>query len=276
MYGRKLTKEELMDYGINEVTTTGRVFRNGKEVKPTIDDAGYFMFRIYDKDENGNKIKIPKKNTTIKSQYTYKTRAIGLHRLMWAWHYGEVEDGMVVDHISNSHTHIEDYYLNNLQLMTPGENIAKERDNWHVSELRCNLSKPRSHFEQKLEGYTLAYENAKANKDAEGAHKLRSAIAQTRARLRYYDSHIAEYRAKIEKAEAEKKAADDCHARAKKRKDLQYEVDRARLMYLQLKEAYGEDDPIVYQYWGEWKLAIAMLHGFKEECKKAKENKVKS
>lgn len=275
MYARKLTKEELMDYGINEVTTTGRVFRNGEEVKPTIDDQGYFMFRIYDKDENGNKIKIPKKNTTLKSQYSYKMRAIGLHRLMWAWHYGECPEGMVCDHINNKHAHIEDYYLSNLQLLTPGENIAKERDNWHVSELKCNLSKPRSHFENKLEGFTLAYEDAKKNKDAEGAHKLRSAICQTRARLRYYDNHIDEYRAKIEAAEKKKKTANDCHARAEKRRALQYEVDRARLMYLQLKDAYGEDDPIVYQYWGEWKLAIARLHGFKEEYKRAKESSAK-
>lgn len=275
MYARKLTKEELMDYGINEVTTTGRVFRNGEEVKPTIDDQGYFMFRIYDKDENGNKIKIPKKNTTLKSQYSYKMRAIGLHRLMWAWHYGECPEGMVCDHINNKHAHIEDYYLSNLQLLTPGENIAKERDNWHVSELKCNLSKPRSHFENKLEGFTLAYEDAKKNKDAEGAHKLRSAICQTRARLRYYDNHIDEYKAKIEAAEKKKKTANDCHARAEKRRALQYEVDRARLMYLQLKDAYGEDDPIVYQYWGEWKLAIARLHGFKEECKRAKESSAK-
>ena len=163
MYARKLTKEELLEYGINEVTTTGKVFRHGKEVKPTIDKQGYFMFRIYAKDENDNKIKIPKKNTTRKSQYSYKTRAIGLHRLMWAWHYGEVPAGMVVDHKNNRHDRIEDYYLDNLQLKTPGENLAKERDNWHKWEIKCNLHKPRSHFEDKLAKYEALYEKAKAD-----------------------------------------------------------------------------------------------------------------
>jgi hypothetical protein len=275
MYGRILTKEELMDYGINEVTKTGRVFRHGEEVKPTIDNQGYFMYRIYDKDENGNKIKIMRPDATKDYHYTYKTRAIGLHRLMWAWHYGECPEGMVVDHKSNRHTHIEDYYLSNLQLLTPAENVAKERDNWHVWELKCDLSKPRSHFEQKLEGYTLAYENAKANKDAEGAHKLRSSVCQTRARLRYYDSHIDEYVGKQIRAKAEKKVANDCHARAQKRRELQYEVDYSRKFYQDLLEAYGKDDPIVTQYYYEWKMAIAKLKMFKEECKRAKESSAK-
>ena len=272
MYARKLTKEELMEHGITEVTTTGRVFKGDEEWFPTIDNQGYFMYRIYDKDENGNKIKILKSADAKDYEYTYKHRAIGLHRLMWAWHYGECPEGMVVDHKNNKHEHIEDYYLNNLQLLTPSENIAKERDNWHVWELKCNLSKPRSHFEQKLEGYTLAYEQAKKDKDAKAAHALRSNISQTRARLRYYDNHIDEYKAGLVAKEKKKAYEHECHARAAKRKELQHNIDRTRLMYLQLRDAYGKDDEYVKQVWGEWKLAIAMLHGFKEECKQAKEN----
>lgn len=267
MYCRKLTKDELLDFGISEVTKTGRVFKNGEEVNYTVDNQGYFMYRIYDKDENGNKIKIysgPKDY-----EYTYKYRAIGLHRIMWAWHYGEVPEGMIVDHKNNSHDHIEDYYLSNLQLLTPGENIAKERDNWHVRELKCSLNRPRSYFENKLEGYTIAYEQAKKDKDVKGAHRLRCNIAQNRAFLRYYDSHIDEYLAN--KKKAEKQAEHDCHARAEKRRELQANVDSARKFYKEVLAAYGKDDPIVKQYWGEWKLAIAMLNGFKEECKKAKQ-----
>lgn len=275
MYARKLTKEELMEHGITEVTTTGRVFKGDEEWLPTIDNQGYFMYRVYDRDENGNKIKQLRPDATKDWQYVYKARAIGLHRLMWAWHYGECPEGMVVDHINNKHEHIEDYYLSNLQLLTPAQNVAKERDNWHVWELKCDLSKPRSHFETKLEGYTQLYEQAKKDKDAKAAHKLRSNVAQTRARLRYYDSHIEEYKAGLVAKEKKKASEHDCHARAAKRRELQAEVDRARLFYLQLKEAYGKDDPIVYEYWGEWKLAIAKLHGFKEECKRAKETSAK-
>lgn len=269
MYARKLTKDELMEFGITEVTTTGRVFKNGEEVNYTIDKStGYFMYRIYDKDENGNKIKILKSEDAKDFEYTYKYRAIGLHRIMWAWHYGEVPEGMVVDHKNNSHAHIEDYYLSNLQLLTPGENIAKERDNWHVSELKCNLNKPRSHFEKKLEGYTLAYEQAKKDKDAKAAHSLRSNIAQIRARLRYYDRHIDEY---LKEKKAKKPSEHECHARAEKRRELQANIDSNRKFYQEMLAAYGKDDEITKQAWGEWKLAIAMMYGFKEECKRAKQ-----
>lgn len=270
MYARKLTKEELMDFGFTEVTTTGRVFKNGEEVAPTIDNQGYFKFQIYDKDENGERIKIPRPDATKDYHYTYKCRAIGLHRLMWAWHYGEVPEGMVVDHINNRHDRIEDYYLDNLQLLTPAENVAKERDNWHVTELKCNLNKPRSHFEKKLEGYTLAYEQAKQNKDAKAAHKLRCNISQIRARLRYYDSHIEEY---LKEKKATKPAEHECHARAEKRRTLQANIDSARKYYKEVEEAYGKNDPYAKQLWGEWKMAIAEFYAFKEECKKAKEAK---
>ena len=266
MYARRLTREELIEGGITEVTITGRVFKKGEEVTPSIDDQGYFVFSIYDRDEDGNKIKIPKKNTTYKSQYTYKMRTIGLHRLMWAWHYGEVPGGMVVDHISNKHNHIEDYYLDNLQLMTPGENLAKERDNWHQYELKCKLNKPRSFYEQKLEGYILAWEQAKKDGDSKAAHHLRGNVSQTRARLRYYDNHIEEY---LKNPPKKVLGPHPCHARAAKRRELQSNVDKTRLMYMQLKEVYGKDDEYVKQVWGEWKLAIAMLQSFKAENKRA-------
>lgn len=270
MYGKRLTKEELLENGITEVTIDGRVFKNGEEVKPIIGDKGYFMFNIYDKDDEGNKIKVPKKNTNFKSQYTYKSRAIGLHRLMWAWHFGEVADGMVVDHISNSHDKLEDYHLDNLQLLTPGENLAKERDNWNVWELKCQLNKPRSFYENKLKGYEMVYEQAKKDHDAEAVHKLRSNISQTRARLRYYDSHIAEVNAKKQARDAEEARKREYHERAEKKRELKTNLDSTRDMYKKLREVYGKNDPYVQKVWGEWKLAIAVYQGFCKECKTGK------
>lgn len=263
MYARRLTKEEIMKSGITTVTKDGRVFRKDTEIKPIINASGYFVISLYELDENGNRIIIPYEKSAF--GYVYKLRVVGLHRLMWAWHYGEVPEGMVVDHKNNSHDHIEDYHLSNLQLLTPGENIAKERDNWHVRELKCNLNKPRSFYENKLEGYTLAHEQAKKDKDAKAAHSLRTNISQTRARLRYYDSHIEEY---LKEKKAKKPPEHECHARAEKRRELQANVDSARKFYKEVLAAYGKNDPIVKQYWGEWKLAIAMLNSFKEECKR--------
>lgn len=268
MYARMLTKDELKKSGITTVTKDCRVFREDGEIKPFQNSDGYYMINIYELDENGDRIIIPYEKSVY--GYIYKTRSIGLHRLMYAWHSKEqmVPSGMVVDHISNEHDKIEDYYMTNLQLLTPGENLAKDRDNWHVSEIKCDLSKPRSFYEDKIEAYLQAYEDAKLRKDADAAHKFRSGLSQNRAKLRYYDSHIAEAISIRERKAAEEARKREYHERAQKKKALKAEVDQSRKMYQELLEAYGKDDPIVYEYWGKWKLAIAMYHGF---CAKTNE-----
>ena len=265
MYARKLTKQELMKSGITEVTIDGHVYAGEKELFPKANKQGYLMHSIYDLDENGNKIKIPNAKSVF--GYNYKQRSIGIHRLMWAWFYNEVPSVLVCDHINNRHTYIEDYHLDNLQLLTPAENVAKDKSNWHTLEIKCQLNKPRSFYEEKLTKYEAEYEEAKATSDAERAHHLRSNIAQTRARLRYYDSHIEE--AKAIQAEQEKVEAKqrEYHERAQKKKELKAKVDSAHKYYKELAQAYGKNDEIVRKYWGEWKLAIAMYQGF---CAKAK------
>ena len=120
-----------------------------------------------------------------------KLRTIGLHRAMWAWFHGDVPEGMVVDHINNKHSRIEDYHLDNLQLLTPKENLAKEREE-STRQVKCRLDRPRTYYEEKLTKYEALHEEAKANKNAYEAHKQRGNLAQTRARLRYYDSHREE------------------------------------------------------------------------------------
>ena len=263
MYAKKLTKEDLMKYGVTKVTEDGHVYAGDVELVFTPNKAGYLMHNFDELDENDNKIKILKKGATKPYQYTYKKVSIGLHRVMYAWFYG-VPENMVVDHISNSHHRLEDYHLSNLQLLTPGENIAKDRDNWHTNELKCDITLPRSHYEQLLEGYTMAYEQAKLDKDDVAAHRLRTRRAQTMSKLRYYDKHIKNE----ELVEELTNRAKERHERAAKRKELQANIDSARKYYKEVLEVYGKDDPYVKQLWGEWKLAIAMLHGFKEECKK--------
>lgn len=205
MYARRLTKEELMKSGITKVTEDGHVFCGELEKIPSIHKQGYLMHNIYEIDENGNYVKVPAKKSA--SGYYYKNRSIGLHRLIWAWFNGEVPEGMIVDHINNKHDTLEDYELSNLQLLTPGENVLKDKTNWHTWELKCKLNKPRSFYEDKLIHYTTLYEQAKKDHDAELAHRLRCNIAQTRARLRYYDSHIEEHKEIMAIEEAAEKAA---------------------------------------------------------------------
>lgn len=55
--------------------------------------------------------------------------------------------------------------------------------------MKCRLNKPRSFYEEKLERYEQLYEAAKLAKDANKVHKLRANLSQSRARLRYWDSH---------------------------------------------------------------------------------------
>ena len=142
MYARKLTKEELLRDGITEVTPEGKVFRGELEVIPKTTKQGYFLHFIYDRDDEGNIVKKP--NSKSVYGYVYKTRSIGLHRLMWAWFNNEVPTGYVVDHKNNKHYTLEDYRLNNLQLLTPRENLKKERKA-SSAEFKCKLDRPRSY-----------------------------------------------------------------------------------------------------------------------------------
>lgn len=108
---------------------------------------------------------------------------------------------MVVDHENNDKS---DNCLFNLQLLTPGENIYKNRE-CNIYELKCNLNRPRSFYEDKLTNFISKHIQAKLDKDADLAHKLRGNISATRARLRYYDHHIEE----ANRLAAEKKAKQD-------------------------------------------------------------------
>ena len=46
------------------------------------------------------------------------------HRLIWSWHHGPIPEGMVVDHVNDCKT---DNRIENLQLLTDRENVAKNR-----------------------------------------------------------------------------------------------------------------------------------------------------
>lgn len=204
-YAKKLTKERLIQEGFTEITKEGRLFKgeqevfphwNGKEDNPN----RYLSITLYQRDSEGHlikgkarKYKYTRKDGSIGESISWQAKqdTFGLHRVMWAWHYNEVPEGYVVDHINNKHSKIEDYHLDNLQLLTPKENITKERI-CNVKEIRCKLNKPRSFYEDKLKKYEALYKSAKLNKDAKAAAKLRGNLSTIRARLRYYDNHKKE------------------------------------------------------------------------------------
>lgn len=93
-----------------------------------------------------------------------------------------------MDHINNKHNNLEDYRLENLQLLTPGENIVKDQKVF-AKPIKCKLDRPLSYYENKLSDYRYAYEQAKLVHDAKLTHKLRSNISQTKARIAYWKQH---------------------------------------------------------------------------------------
>ena len=195
-YARKLTKEMLVDSGIELITEDGTVIRHGKQFSPFQGTDGYLKLNIYDFDEDGNRIKIPitrihKGHKKPSDTYKYKSMTVGLHRAMWAWIYGVVEEGYIIDHRNNKHTNIEDYNINNLQIISPRENTTKDRKA-STKELKCRLDKPLSYYEDKLAYYEDLYQKAKKEGNREEARRQSVYTYKQRAKIRYWLSHKAE------------------------------------------------------------------------------------
>lgn len=263
-YAGEITKDYLKKLGVEFVSTNGAaVIVNGKVAKFSCSHSNkrpYNNVMFYDPDLRAA---TPKEERTT----TTGQLVIGVHVLNYVWNVKDKPSGMVIDHIDNDSTNND---ISNLQCITVSENLAKEKPNWHISETKCKLNKPRGFYEEKLEKYELLYEAAKENKDTELAHKLRTNIAQTRARLRYYDNHISEAQSVQvvqEQIEARKR---EYHERAQIKKLLKAKVDSAHKYYKQVRDVYGEKDEIAKKYQAEWKQAIAKLHDFEAKTKAAR------
>lgn len=268
-YASRLTKEMLIASGIELITEDGVVIRNGKQVIPTQNKQGYLMISIYELDEDGNKIKIPvtrkfkgcKKPTNT---YIYKSMMVGLHRAMWAWLYGVVEEGWVVDHKSNKHTSIEDYNINNLQLISQRENTTKDREA-SIRELKCKLDRPLSYYEDKLAYYEDLYQKAVKEGNQEEAHRQRANTYGQRARIRYWLSHKEEAEALIAKKQAYLETKLDSsiyHAKAKVIKLLKENISKRRAEYKNALETNGSKHETTLSLKAEWKRATKELNDF--------------
>ena len=268
-YASKLTKEMLIANGIELITEDGAVFRNGKQVIPTQNKQGYLMLSLYELDEDGNKIKIPitrtfkgcKKPTNT---YCYKTMMVGLHRAMWAWLYGVVEEGYIIDHICNKHDSIEDYNINNLQIVSQRENTTKDREASN-RELKCKLDRPLSYYEDKLAYYEDLYQKAVKEGNQEEAHKQRGNTYTQRSKIRYWLSHKEEAEALIAKKQAyleTKLDSDIYHAKAKIIKLLKENVSKRRAEYKNALETNGSKHETILSLKAEWKRARKELNDF--------------
>ena len=192
-YASELTKEMLIKMGVVNVDfDTLTVYgANGPLTLIKSHNQKYIVVSLYALDENGERIRLPRTVTRVRKNgyvyytdsYMYKCKNIVLSRLLWAWKYGIAHAGMVIDHINNKHDELEDYRLDNLQEITPGQNLAKEKTNSNTRIVH-RTKKGIGFYEDKLIQAEAEYENAKLKGDADLAHKTRSMVSYYRACIR--------------------------------------------------------------------------------------------
>ena len=160
---------------------------------------------------------------------------------------------MVVDHKNNELDKKlrENNTLDKLQLITQGENLEKDRVYIQQWNKNVNGWKSRDFIIDKLNYYIDLNEKAKAAHDAELSHKLRSSIAQWKAKLRLFDSNTERY-TKAQKP----KQVNECHERRRVNKMLRDEIKVKRGAY---NATRSESDRIA------WKQAIENWKNYVKE-----------
>ena len=193
-YAAGFNKEYLQYLGITHVSENGKEIWKGDKLvnqQPHKRD-GYLRITLYDPIKRQGVPLAERTNTT-------GNVILGVHRIVWVWYNNFIPNGLVVDHKNKNRA---DNRLENLQLLTPGENIWKDRT-CNVREIKCKLKRPREYYEEKLEYYEELYNRAKEAHNEAEAHKQRTNIANMRGKLRYWDTHssyiIQQISAKLDK-----------------------------------------------------------------------------
>ena len=135
-----------------------------------------------------------------------------------------------MDHIINKHDTLADNKLENLQLLTPRDNLVKERNNIDIRESSCRMNFPLSHYEDKLNTFINKYNNTK---DQEEKHSLRTQISNYKAKIRYWKNHEEEYIKKEEVKALKAKAIKAQKERTKALKQYKKIADEAKALYKQ-------------------------------------------
>ena len=126
-HNRALTKQQLIELGVTDVTKDGKVFKDGVECKIKFLENKY--------KHSTNVYQIPVVNFVDKSKkipfvtkdgynsYTYGCMNISVARIMFVWFVRDIEYGEQIDHIDNNPLNNT---LDNLQVLTQEENLKKK------------------------------------------------------------------------------------------------------------------------------------------------------
>ena len=125
-HNRALTKQQLIELGVTDVTKDGKVFKNGVECKIAILKNKYkhstnvyqnAVVQFVDKSK-----KIPFVTKDGYNSYTYGALNISVARIMFVWFVRDIAYGEQIDHIDNNPLNNT---LDNLQVLTQEENLKK-------------------------------------------------------------------------------------------------------------------------------------------------------
>jgi hypothetical protein len=258
-YAGEITKDYLMKLGVEYVSTDGKkVIVNGKDRRLVKSSSGknkhYLALVLYDADLRANTPKEERKISTGQVN-------IGVHVLNYVWNKADKAQGYVIDHIDNDPFNND---ISNLQCITPKENVNKNRTT-EPRKVKMPSYITEEAILRKLEGYEMAYEQAKADHDAKAAHALRCLLSEWRSKHRQFLEDPERYSDKSKKHI--KNPELPCHTIAAQRKVLKAKVESARKYYKEMRDAYGKADSYVKKLYWEWMLAVAELKVFQEENK---------
>lgn len=159
MYAKAITKQDLLNWGITRVTKTGTIYKGKRKVKCRLNNSGNLVAVV-----------------------AWKT-TLSVNRIVFCWFNGCAPSGLVIGHCDDNKLN---NHINNLQALSPSENIWKNRQ---LSIRPCKLTRPREYYTDRLASYSSKYEIAKKNKDKRRIKNCRDIIGYIKGQLRYYDLH---------------------------------------------------------------------------------------
>ena len=193
MFNNSLSRADLQWLGITEVSEDGKTIKVGDhDLAQCGNNKGY-------------------KNVTIcpnTGNCLEKQKKLYVHRVVYAWHKGYIPANMQVDHLSGDRN---DNSIENLRLVTNKENSNAFKAKHGTRALACSLKTPREEYEKRL----AKYEEELKIVDSSRKASVCTMIQCLKANLRYYDSHIEEYRKEQEEKAKEKAVNDALIAEAK-------------------------------------------------------------